>query len=57
MRQLKILLYHSDQGKMEWEQKGQKAMSTSIYNFEMKKKKTGNLFFFLYQMKAFSLTL
>lgn len=38
MRQLKILLYHSDQGKMEWEQKGQKAMSTSIYNFEMKKK-------------------
>lgn len=56
MIQLKILLYHSDQGKMEWEQKGQKAMSTSIYNFEMKKK-TGNLFFFLYQMKAFSLTL
>lgn len=38
MRQLKILLYHSDQGKMEWEQKGKKAMSTSIYNFEMKKK-------------------
>lgn len=38
MRQLKYCYIILIKGKKEWEQKGQKAMSTSIYNFEMKKK-------------------